>query len=133
MEINGRIISKGIASGKILISADPISFLGGVELTTGIVLEPNHAIKGKSIAGKILVFPHGKGSTVGSYVILGLKKNGVAPAAIINLEAETIIAVGAIISEIPMIDKPDADIFNILKDGMNVTVNCETGKIIVEE
>ncbi len=133
MEIVGRVISRGIASGKVLVSRDPISFLGGVDPKTGIVLEKGHAIEGKSIADKILVFPHGKGSTVGSYVILGLKKNGVAPAAIINIEAETIIAVGAIISEIPMLDKPDVDVLEVLKDGMDATLDCEVGKIVVEE
>ena len=133
MEIMGRVISRGVASGKVLISRDPISFLGGVDPKTGIILEKGHAIEGKSIADKILVFPHGKGSTVGSYVILGLKKNGVAPAAIINMEAETIIAVGAIISEIPMLDKPDVDVLEVLKDGMNATVDCKVGKIVVEK
>jgi len=133
MEIIGRVISKGKASGKVLVSKDPISFLGGVDPKTGIILEKGHAIEGKSVADKILVFPHGKGSTVGSYVMLGLKKNGVAPAAIINLEAETIIAVGAIISEIPMLDKPDVDVFEVLKDGMDATVDCEKGIILVEE
>jgi len=133
MEIMGRVISRGVASGKVLISRDPISFLGGVDPKTGIILEKGHAIEGKSIADKILVFPHGKGSTVGSYVILGLKKNGVAPAAIINMEAETIIAVGAIISEIPMLDKPDVDVLEVLKDGMDATVDCKVGKIVVEK
>lgn len=128
MKITGRIISKGSAIGKALVSRDPISFLGGVDPKTGIVLEKGHALEGKSVADKILIFPRGKGSTVGSYVMLGMKKNGVAPAAIINLEAETIIAVGAIISGIPMLDKPDADIFGIIKDGMEVEVDATGGK-----
>ncbi len=129
MEISARIISKGKAVGKAMVSAEPISFLGSVDPKTGIVLEKGHPLEGKSVADKILVFPHGKGSTVGSYVMLGMKKNGVAPAAIVNLEAETIIAVGAIISEIPMVDKPEGDVLELLKNGMEVTVDAEKGKI----
>ena len=129
MEISARIISKGKAVGKAMVSAEPISFLGGIDPKTGIVREKGHPLKGRSVADKILVFPRGKGSTVGSYVMLGMKKNGVAPAAIVNLEAETIIAVGAIISEIPMVDKPEGDVLELLKEGMEVTVDADSGKI----
>lgn len=128
--IIGRSISRGKAEGEVLLSKDAISFLGGVDEKTGIVQEKGHAIEGKCIAGKVLVFPHGKGSTVGSYVILQLKKNGVAPVAMINVDAETIIAVGAIISHIPMVDKLEKDPFTVLKDGMKVEVDGDGGKII---
>lgn len=127
MEIRGRIISKGIGKGKVMLSKDHISFLGGIDPKTGIVIEKGHAIEGKNIAGTILVFPRGKGSTVGSYVMLQLKKNGKAPAAMINLEAEAIIAVGAIISKIPMLDKLENDPFTSLKDGQEITVDAEKG------
>jgi predicted aconitase with swiveling domain len=129
MEIKARGISRGIGKGKVLLSKEPLSFLGGVDAKTGIVLEKGHPLEGKCVAGRVLVFPRGKGSTVGSYVMLGLKKNGVAPAAIINLEAETIIAVGAIISEIPMVDKPERDIFELLGEGVEVEVDGGKGRI----
>lgn len=132
MEIRGRVISGGAAKGEVLVSTDPISFLGGVDPATGIVVEKGHPLEGKSVSRKVLVFPRGKGSTVGSYVMLQMKKNGVAPAAIVNLEAETIIAVGAIISEIPMLDKPDADIFSVLKNGMDAEVDAQKGVVRVE-
>ncbi len=130
MQVSARVISRGKAKGKILLSKDSISFLGGVDPKTGIVMEKGHALEGKSIAGTVLVFPNGKGSTVGSYVMLQLKKNGKAPAAIINSEAEPIIAVGAIISSIPMIDKLAKDPFSILKDGQEVEVDAENGMLV---
>lgn len=129
MIVKGRVISGGRAMGPVLVTMDPISFLGSVDPKTGIVIEKGHSLEGKSIAGRILVFPRGKGSTVGSYVILQLKKNGVAPAAIINLEAETIIAVGAIISKIPMLDMLEKDPYEILKDGMVVEVDAVKGEV----
>jgi len=127
MRVKGRVISRGIAEGEVLLSKDAISFLGGVDAKTGTVVEKGHAIEGKSVKGKVLVFPRGKGSTVGSYVMLQLKKNGVAPAAIINLEAEPIIAVGAIISRIPMLDKLEKDPFSFLKNGMKIRVDANKG------
>jgi len=107
MEMKGRIISKGTAQEEALVTSQPISFYGGVDPNTGEVLEKDHELQGKSVKGKILVFPTGKGSTVGSYTLYRLKKNGVAPAGIINRECETVVAVGAIISEIPCVDKVD--------------------------
>jgi predicted aconitase with swiveling domain len=106
-QLKGRIIYKGKAEGEALVTTQPISFYGGVDPNTGVVTEKGHELQGQSVKGKILVFPQGKGSTVGSYTLYRLKKNGVAPAGMINKETETIIAVGAIISEIPTIDKVD--------------------------
>ncbi len=105
--LNGRIVRAGQSEGEALVSPDPIGFLGGVDPETGVILDQNHPLKGQSIAGKILVFPHGKGSTVGSYTILRLARNGVAPRAMINAESEAITAVGAIIADIPMVDQLD--------------------------
>jgi len=131
MEIKARSISRGKASGEALMSSAPIGFLGGVDPRTGIIIEKGHPLEGKNVAGKVLVFPNGKGSTVGSYVMLQLKKNGVAPAAIINVEAEAIIAVGAIISRIAMVDRAEEDIYKILKDGQKVTVDGDRGNIVL--
>lgn len=129
IKLKGRTISRGHAEGEVLVSRDPISFLGSVDPKTGIVVEEKHSLEGKSIKGKILVFPHGKGSTVGSYVMYQLKKNGAAPAAIINLETEPIVAVGAIISEIPLVDKLEENPYELLKDGDTVFVNGNEGYI----
>ena len=130
--IQGRGISKGKGKGALLKSSAPISFLSGVDPDTGIVVEEGHPLRGESIAGKVLAFPFGKGSTVGSYVIYALKRNDKAPCAIINEEAETIIAVGAIISDIPMVDKPSEKISDI-NNGTIVCVDGDSGIILIEE
>ncbi len=105
LKLRGRVIKSGIATGVALVSFDPIGFLGGVDAESGFVIEKGHPLEGHCIAGKVLVFPTGKGSTVGSYVLYQLAANGRAPAAILNAESEPIVAVGAIISEIPMVDQ----------------------------
>jgi len=128
MELKGRIIKSGTAEAEALVTKDPISFYGGVDPEKGIVTEKGHELDGKSFVGKILVFPTGKGSTVGSYALYRLMKNNVAPAAIINKECETIVAVGVIISNIPCIDKIDIENINT---GDKVKVN--NGSVIVNE
>jgi len=107
MELKGRVIYGGTAEGEALTTTQPISFYGGIDPNTGEVIDKGHELQGKTVKDKVLVFPNGKGSTVGSYTLYRMKKNGTAPAAIINKECETIIAVGVIISEIPCVDHVD--------------------------
>jgi uncharacterized protein len=107
MRLSGRVIRRGRAEGTALVTTQPISFYGGIDPAAGVVTERGHELKGESVKGRVLVFPYGKGSTVGSYILYRLHKSGMAPAAIINEECETIVAVGAIISDIPCVDKID--------------------------
>ena len=102
--LSGRAIVQGKASGQALVSPEPIGFLGGVDPETGIVIEPGHPLQGLCVAGRVLVFPTGKGSTVGSYTLYRMARAGTAPAAIVNAESEAIVAVGAILADIPMVD-----------------------------
>ncbi|MDR3101972.1 MAG: DUF126 domain-containing protein [Methanocalculaceae archaeon] len=126
MILKGRRISKGTDSGELLCTDTPISFLGGVDAATGVIVDKKHPLYGRSVAGKVFAFPYGKGSTVGSYVIYGLAKNKMAPAAIVNTECETIIAIGAIISGIPLVDQLDGDVSRLAG---TVTVNGDTGTV----
>jgi uncharacterized protein len=126
MIFQGRKIYPGIAQGPALVTLMSISFFGGVDPDTGLVVEKNHELFGETIAGKILVFPSGKGSTVGSYTLYRLKKNGLAPLAILNTECETITAVGCIIGEIPCIDHLPVNQF---QTGMQLRVDGENGSV----
>jgi len=107
IRVQARVVKAGHADGMALVSPDPIGFLGGVDPDTGIVVEAGHPLQGACVAGRVLVFPTGKGSTVGSYTLYRLARNGLAPAAIVNAEADPVVAVGAIIAEIPMVDQVD--------------------------
>jgi predicted aconitase with swiveling domain len=127
VELKGRKIKGGTIEGEALVSAQGISFFGGVDPANGKVTEKGHPLEGQSVSDKILVFPQGKGSTVGSYALYRMKKQGTAPKAIINSECETIVAVGAIISEIPCVDKID---ITKIKTGDKMKVDAD--KAIVE-
>jgi predicted aconitase with swiveling domain len=105
MRLQGRSIYPGNAQGEALVTHQAISFFGGIDPETGVVVERGHELEGQCIAGKVLVFPTGKGSTVGSYTLYRLKHNGHAPLAILNAECETITAVGCIIAEITCVDQ----------------------------
>ncbi|MCL2607170.1 MAG: DUF126 domain-containing protein [Methanomassiliicoccaceae archaeon] len=120
MKLSGRSISIGKARGKVFRMNEDFSFLGGVDGSTGELKVEN----GGNVSGRIFVFPRGKGSTVGSFTMYDLKVHGKQPAAVINAAAETIVATGAVISSIPMVDRIDVD---LLKDGDDVTVDGDNG------
>jgi len=124
--MKGRMISPGKATGEAIVSRSPLGFYGGIDPKTGVVIEKGHELEGKSVKDKILVFPQGKGSTVGSYVIYGLKKNGVAPAAIVNQETETIVATGVILAGIPCVDKID---ISKIKTGDKLKVDADEATV----
>jgi predicted aconitase with swiveling domain len=127
----GRGVAKFLGEGRALVSRQGISFFGGVDPMTGLVREKGHDLCGQDVTGKILVFPKGKGSTVGSYVLYQLKKNGHAPAGIINVETEAIIATGCILAEIPLVDRLEVDPITAIITGDYVVVNGIEGKVVV--
>ena len=124
--LKGRAISAGVAVGEALVTGQPLSFYGGVDAKTGLVTEKGHELEGRSVRDKVLVFPRAKGSTVGSYVIYGLAKNGVAPKALVNEHTETIVATGAILAGIPCVDGIDISGF---KNGDRLEVDADRGTV----
>lgn len=126
MKIRGQIIKEGKARGIAIVSEEPISLLGGIDAKTGKISEPGHPLKGEPVSGRVLVFSHGKGSTVGSYVLYQLARAKKAPAGIINRQAEPIVAVGAILAELPMVHRLDQDPLELIESGDLVIIDGET-------
>jgi predicted aconitase with swiveling domain len=124
--MKGRMISPGTAEGEALVTSESMGFYGGVDPKTGEVIDKSHELCGQNVKGKVLMFPMGKGSTVGSYVIYGLAKYGNAPAAIVNEETETIVAVGVILSGIPCIDGIDIKQF---KTGDRIKLDADSAEL----
>ncbi|MCK9322696.1 MAG: DUF126 domain-containing protein [Candidatus Methanomethylophilaceae archaeon] len=125
MIINGRSIYMGKATGKVVKLNDAFSFLGGVDASTGELKVED----GGNISNKIFVFPKGKGSTVGSFVMYDLMVHGKAPAAVINRSAETIVTTGAVIASIPMVDNIDVD---LICNGDEVVVDGDIGTVDIK-
>ena len=123
----------GRAAGRAIVTSQPISFLGGVNPVTGRLIEKNHELEGMSLRGKVFVFPYGKGSTVGSYTIYSMAKNGVAPAAIINMETEPVIAAGCVLAAIPLVDRLERDPTKTIGNGDYVTVDSKRGIVTVRK
>lgn len=128
--MQGRKIFKGKVVGEALVTGDDISFYGGCDPETGEIVEKGHHLEGKSVSGKVLVFPSGKGSTVGSYVLYALKKAEKAPLAIVNKIMDPVVAVGCIISEIPAVDQID---ITKIQNGQKIEVDADNGVVTLIE
>jgi len=132
LEIKCHRVASGCATGQSIATIEHISFLGNIDPETGIVIDPEHELYKKCIAGRVLIFPGGKGSTVGSYIIYQLKKRDKAPLAMINLHSEPIVAIGAIISGIPLVDRIPENLLKLI-DGTKVTVDANRMSIFIHE
>ena len=133
ISISCRIITGNNVKGEAIVSKKRLSFYGSIDLERGIVIEKDSDIYGKSIAGKVLIFKGGKGSTVGAYAIMKLKSNNVSPKALICLKADEVIAVGCVLSDVTLVDSINKEVLNIIKDGDIVEIDCEKELIHIEK
>ena len=130
--LKGRVVTgrgKGTIRGTALVTTEPICFLGGVDVKTGNITEQGHPLYGACMMDTVLVFPTGKGSTGGSYLIYYTIMIGNGPKCMLNLEVEQVTAIGCIMGEMPLIDRPDGDVTRLIHTGDQVTVDMDTGAI----
>ena len=131
LTLKGRKIVTGKARGEAVVTREAISFNGGVDNMTGIVTEPGHEIEGVNIAGKILVFLTGKGSTGGSYKIYDMVSRGTAPVAFVQVNPEPITTIGAIIGNIPVVAGLDQDPTTTISTGDLIELDADAGIVQV--
>lgn len=131
MILKGRKVNDGRVEGEAIVYNGMFSFLGDIDPRTGKVPVKGHPLEGQSLSDKIFVFTTGKGSTAGPFVAYEAKKRGVAPRGMICQEAEPVIALGAIMANIPMVDKLDKDPLKAIQTGDHVKLNADEGIVEV--
>jgi len=119
--LRGIAIVTGTAEGEALVCRENLAF-SLVDPRTGIVKQPGHPWHGRSIAGKVLVFPTGQGSSSGSYWLLNLGHEGHAPAAILNAQCDAVVVAGAVLADIPLVHRIEPDPFDRIQPGDRVRV-----------
>jgi predicted aconitase with swiveling domain len=131
----GRPVVAGSAEGEALVSKEALSFWGGICPKTGQVIDRRHELSGAAVTGKVFVFPQGKGSSTSSATLMESIRAGIAPAAIINLRVDPILALGSIVADelyhqtIPIVVLPKEDFFSIKQDD-HVAVKPD-GRVLV--
>ena len=127
--VKARTIARGYAEGEALVIPKPLGFNLGVNVGEGIIIESGHPLEGTSFKDKVFVFPNGKGSTGGSYVVYQLYKEKTGPCAMINLKTDTIVAAGAIMGGMPTVDNLAPEDYNSIETGDWVKVDATNGTV----
>mgnify|MGYP000361038572 CR=1 FL=1 len=132
--VKAKGIVKGYAEAESLVCKKAFSFLGDVDMDTGIIIAKGHEHERKTIAGKIMIYPETKGSSGGCVVLMVLAKSGKQPAAIVlSKAADTNIVEGAILAGIPLVCEPESDLIAEIPNGMKVAVDGNKGEVIWDE
>lgn len=124
----------GTASGPALVLDEPLSFWGGVDPSTGDIVDVHHPQRGANIAGRVLIMPSGRGSSSSSSVLAEAIRAGTAPVAIVLAEPDPILALGAIVARelygrtIPIVASPKPDV----RSGEIVTVRAEADSVRID-
>jgi len=132
--LQGQPVLPGKARGLLLVTHMPVSFWGGVNPKTGCIADPRHELFHQSVGNRILAFPHGKGSSTGSLMILELLRIGKAPAAIVNIRTEPILATGPVVGRyfykktFPIINLSKKD-FHRLHSGVDARIDGRAGTL----
>ncbi len=92
------VLARGVASGEVLVLDEPLSFWGGLDPQTGLLIDVHHPQAGATLIGRVLVMPSGRGSSSSSYVFAEAIRAGTAPAAVVLAEADSILALGSIVA-----------------------------------
>jgi len=123
----------GYGEGEALVSHEPICFYL-TDPKTGVIRERTHELFGKNLAGKVLVFPSGKASSV--VQIDGLYKlatHNLAPKALIVKDVETVLVVSAFLVKVPLVDRLEKDPFKVISMGNFVKVDAEKGRVTIRK
>lgn len=131
MKLKGHKVAGGKVEGEAVVSTEPFSFLGDIAPDTGICNIKRSELEGISLVGKIIVCPTGKGSTRGPLTAYRAAKNRVAPAGILCIEAEPVLAAGAIAARIPMVDRLKKSLVETIQTGDWIKIDGDQGKVEV--
>lgn len=130
----GKSVFGGRGEGLVLKAATPLSLWGGVNLGDGVVTDRASGIAGECVAGRVLVFPSSRGSSSSTGFIVELVRRGLAPAAIVNVRTEPIVALGSIVAHelygrsVPIVALDEKD-YALLRPGEPVIVDGDAGTV----
>ena len=131
MILRGKTVNEGKVEGEAIVSKLPFSVLGDLEVATGRIMVKGHDLEGQSLKGKIFVFTTGKGSTGGPLVAYQAKLQGNMPIGMICTEAEPVIAMVAIMNDIPMVHKLNKNPVEVIETGDYIKMDAQAGRVEV--
>jgi predicted aconitase with swiveling domain len=129
--MHGRGIVGGVVEAEALVTRDPISGFGGIDVATGTIIEPRHELCGVCFTGRVLVFPGAKGSSGWSGFFQSTRLMGTAPAAMVFDVVTTKAVLGAIVTRVPTVVEASPAPLDVIRTGDRVRVDGDTGVVTV--
>lgn len=132
--IVARGIVQGTGTGAALVSPEPVSFLGDLDIRTGEVVDRGLTIGGQVVAGRVLVIPHSVGSAGAWRFLYQMYVHGTHPAAIVQQALpDSSLVQGAILAGVPIVCEPDVDVLSVIATGdqLDVHVDADGGRILL--
>lgn len=129
--LHGRKVVGGVVEAEALVTRQQVSGWGGIDPSTGTIIESRHELRGVSFAGKVLVFPGAKGSSGWSNQFHLARVMGKAPAAMLFNDMSTKIALGAVVTRCPAMTGFDADPLDAIQTGDWVRVDADAGVVTI--
>jgi len=135
-KLKGRVLVAGSGSGKALVAATPLSLWGGLDPATGMIPDRRHELCGQCMTGRVFVLPYGKGSSTASAILAESIRNETAPAAIIMMRTDPIIALGSIVADelfgrtVPVVVLPQEQ-YETIAENDHVTVESDGTVLVV--
>lgn len=129
--IKGRKVYGGRSQGEAMVTHNAISGWGGIVPIGGKIVERGHELQGQSFAGRVLVFPHAKGSSGWSGMFHLAAETGSAPAAMLVGTINSKSALGAVAGRIPTVTDFEEDILELIKTGDFVEVDADQGIVTI--
>jgi len=114
-----------------LVCDDNFSARYDVNRRTGVFSRESHALYGVSLVGKVCVFNTAKGGVATAWALLDMKRRGIAPAALLFRTTNPIMVQGAVLAEIPIMDRLEPDPLAAIKTGDRVRVQAHAGIVEV--
>lgn len=136
-KFSAQLLVPGVGRGAALILREPLSLWGGLDPETGVIIDQRHPNVGQSVTQKVLLMPGSRGSSSASSILLEAVRAGTAPAAIITLERDAIVALGAAVARAlygssPPVARLDTCAYAEIRAGDRVVVTCTEEDSYVE-
>lgn len=118
-------------NGVALVADDNFSARYDLDRINGVFSRPQHKLYGKSYRDVILVLNTAKGGVASAWMLYEMTSRKIAPKAILFNSVNTILAQGAALAEMAIVDRfEDGDVTKLIKTGDPLIVCPDEGKVI---
>ncbi|HVC53656.1 MAG TPA: DUF126 domain-containing protein [Stellaceae bacterium] len=116
-------------TGTALVAKDNFSARYDLDRKAGVFSRPSHALAGQTYRGRILVLDQAKGGVATAWMLHEMKARDVVPLALVFNRVNPILAQGAALGAVTMVDRFDGDVTDLIRTGDTLRIDPEAGTV----